>query len=103
VLAHQSPGDSPGAGVMAATRTSSDTGRRSQTRGAVKAPSDCATTMTSRRGPTASTTHCAYSARPARSSSHGKSTATTSCPAARSLGATRCQYHESLPAPWRSA
>src|SRR5215831_10193706 len=48
----------------------------------------------------ASTTTSAYSWKPAPSSSQGRSTATTSCPCASSWGVTRCQYHESDPAPW---
>ena len=87
VFAHQSPGDSPGHGAIAATRTSKDTSSRPQTSGAVNPPSDCATTMTAlaptappTASTTASTTASAYSASPARSSSQGRSTAITSWP-----------------------
>ena len=38
-----SPGVSPGAGIIAFTKTSMHTGTRSQTSGAVKPPRDCAT------------------------------------------------------------
>ena len=43
VLSPHSPGVSPGAGIIALTKTSMRTGTRSQTSGAVKPPSDCAT------------------------------------------------------------
>ena len=94
--------DSPGRGTIAATRTIRSTGTRSHTSGAVNPASDCATTTTSRRSPIASTTQSAYSPSPAESSATGRSTATTSCPAATRSGATRCQYHASDPAPGSS-
>ena len=66
-----------GRGTMAATRTINSTGMRSHTNGAVKPAIDWATRTTSDRSPIASTTTSAYSARPAESSSHGRSAATT--------------------------
>ena len=63
-----------------ATRTSSRTGTRSQTRGAVNPPADWATTTRSVLSPIASTTVSAYSERPAESSWQGRSGATVSCP-----------------------
>ena len=64
----------PGRGIIAVTSTMSSTGTRSATSGAVKPPSDWATsTRSSRRSPMASTTASAYSAKPAASSSHGRS------------------------------
>src|SRR5690606_8800025 len=83
--------------------TTSRTGTRSHTSGAVKPPSDCATTTMSSRSPMASTTTSAYSAKPALSSSTGRSGATTSCPRRASSGTTRCQYEASPPAPWINA
>jgi predicted esterase len=71
------PGDSL-AGIIGATRTSILTATRSQTSGAVKPPSEWATTIRSVRSPIASTTVSAYSDRPAESSSHGGSGTTTS-------------------------
>ena len=62
VLSHHAPGVSPGTGIMALTRTSSRTAARPQASGAVKAPSDCATSTTSRRPPMASRTSRVYSA-----------------------------------------
>jgi hypothetical protein len=52
-----------------------------------------------RRSSIARTTRSAYSRSPAFSSSPGKSTATTSCAAARKSGTTRLQYHAMPPAP----
>ena len=66
---------------------------------AVKPAIDCATRTRLRRPPIASTTASAYSARPAASSSTGRSGATTSWPRASSRGATRCQYQPLEPAP----
>ena len=97
---HQSPPVSPGSGIIAVTRTISSTGTRSATNGAVKPPSDWATsTRSSRRSPMASTTASVYSANPAESSSHGRSIATTSWPAARSSAATRSQDDAPSPGP----
>src|SRR3712207_6122866 len=59
--------------------------------------------MTSPRSATASTTALAYARQSADSSSHGRSTATGSCPRSRSSGATRCQSHALPPPPWISA
>src|SRR5918995_3240280 len=100
--ANQSSALSPGAGIIPVTRTSASTGSRSATSGAVKPPNDWATTTRSFRPPMASTTVSAYSGRPAASSSHGKSGATTSCPRRRNSASTKCQYHPTSPAPWIS-
>jgi hypothetical protein len=97
VFANHSPGDSPRLGTIAVTRTTSRTGTRSQTSGATKPASDCATRTTSRRLPVAATTVAAYSHSPAESSSVGRSGTTTSCARLLNSGATRCQYHESDP------
>src|SRR5918998_316575 len=59
--------------------------------------------MTSRRPATASSTAPAYAHQSADSSSHGRSTATGSCPRSRSSVATRCQSHALPPPPWTSA
>ena len=72
VLAHHSPGDSPGRGTIAATRIIRSTGTRSHTSGAVKPAIDCATRIRSVRSPIASTTASVYSAKPAESSSAGQ-------------------------------
>ena len=71
VLDHQALKVSPGTGIIAFRRTSSSTGRRVQTIGAVKPPIDSATTTMSRRSPRRSTTASAYAAQPALSSSDG--------------------------------
>jgi hypothetical protein len=86
VFAHHAPGDSPGDGIIGATRTSSRTSTRSHSIGATKAASDCATTMRSARSPSTFTTASAYSPSPARSSSAGRSGVRTSWPRARSFG-----------------
>src|SRR6266545_5955754 len=100
VFAQYSAGASPGAGIIGATRTRSFTGTRSHTSGAVKPPSDCATTTRSVRFPIAPTTASVYSASPAASSSHGRSGATVSWPRSRRSASTRCQYQPTSPAPW---
>lgn len=92
VLAHHSPGVSPGRGIIPLTSTRRDTGRRGQTSGAVNPPRDCPTTTRSVRSPTASTTVSTYSGRPARTSSPGRSTETTSRPRRPSSSLTPCQY-----------
>jgi hypothetical protein len=76
---------------------------RTHASGAVKPASEWPTTTTPRRSPIAWTTASAYSSQPADSSSHGRSTATASCPCARSAGATRGQSHALPPPPWMSA
>src|SRR5690606_8784810 len=98
---HHCEADSPEAGIIGATRTSARTDNRAHTSGAVKAPNECETTTTSRRSPTAETTVSAYSASPAERSSHGRRTAVTAWPKARSSRSTRCQYHGVEPAPGR--
>jgi hypothetical protein len=100
---HQSAKSSPGAGIIAATRMRSSTGRRPHTSGAVKPPSECPTTTTSLRAPIPRTTVSVYSDRPADSSSLGRSTTTGSWPRSRSAGATRCQSQPLPPPPWMSA
>src|SRR5262245_57133969 len=102
VLSQYALGASPGAGIMPATNTIKSTGFRAQTSGAVNPPNDCATITRRVRSPIASTTALVYSAQPADSSSHGRSTATTSCPRSRRRGVTRCQYQLLSPAPWIS-
>jgi GNAT superfamily N-acetyltransferase len=102
VLAHQSPGGSPGDGTIPASSTSRSTGTRSQTSGAVNPPNDWATTTSPVRSPMASTTVSAYSDSPAESSSQGRSGATTSCPRLRSSASSRCQNHPLSAAPWIS-
>ena len=74
-------------------------GAFSHTSGAVNPPSDCATSTTSWRPPTASSTRRAYSGSPALSSSPGRSTATAAWPALCSSGTTRLQYQAAPPAP----
>src|SRR6266542_507091 len=100
VFAQQSAAASPGAGIIGATRTRSFTGTRSHANGAVRPPSECATTTRSVRFPIASTTASVYSASPAASSSHGRSGATVSWPRSRRSASTRCQYQPTSPAPW---
>ena len=107
MFVHHSPPDSPGAGVIAATITIIATGTRVATIGAVNPAIDWATSTRSGApsrpaSPIAATTASAYSGNPARSSSHGRSTAIERCPAAASSGSTRCQYQESDAAPGRS-
>src|SRR5215213_627010 len=99
VFDHQSAARSPGTGTIPATSTISSTGTLAHTSGAVKAPSECATRTRSPRSPIAATSVSAYSARPADSSSTGRSTATTSWPRSRSSAATRSQLDATSPAP----
>jgi hypothetical protein len=74
-------------------------GVRAQTSGAVKPASDWATRMVPFRSAIARTTMSVYVERPASLSSPGRSTATASCPAARMIGTTRCQYQAIPPDP----
>ena len=102
MLSHHAPGVSPGRGIIAFTKTIALTGTFFATRGAVKPPSDMATSTTLPRLPRlliAASTRLAYSGRPAVGSSPGRSTAIASCPAACSSGTTRCQNQATPPAP----